>query len=255
MSYRLVTIDKENYLQHPQLVCFINPKHPSYELKVEWLLKRLDEGLQIVLFYPEGEKKAKGYIEFVPGENCWRGVNAGGYMFVHCLWIISNQWKNRGIATVLLQACEQAAMKARMAGIAVLTGNTPFLTKPPIFMKNSYKVVEFASTGHVLMAKHFQDADYPMLYNWDAELSKYQGWHIVYSNQCPWVARFIMELEDWIKDKDIRMQITELTTPKHAQHAPSPYAVFNLIHDGKLLADHYISLTRFANILKKEKAI
>lgn len=34
--------------------------------------------------------------------------------------------------------------------------------------------------------------------------------------------------------------------------APSIYATFNLINNGKLLADHYISLTRFNNIIKKE---
>jgi hypothetical protein len=51
------------------------------------------------------------------------------------------------------------------------------------------------------------------------------------------------------------MQITELKTPADAQNAPSLYSVFNLINNGKLLADRYISLTRFNNILKKEKII
>ena len=39
---------------------------------------------------------------------------------------------------------------------------------------------------------------------------------------------------------------------KEAKNAPSGYGVFNLLHDGKLLEDHYLSATRFKNILKKE---
>jgi hypothetical protein len=51
--------------------------------------------------------------------------------------------------------------------------------------------------------------------------------------------------------KKLNLKITELKTPKQAQEAPSVYSVFTLIKDGKILADHYISSTRFRNILKK----
>jgi hypothetical protein len=53
----------------------------------------------------------------------------------------------------------------------------------------------------------------------------------------------------------IKPEITEISTSAAAQSAPSPYAVFTLINKGKILADHYISGTRFMNILKKEKLI
>ena len=53
----------------------------------------------------------------------------------------------------------------------------------------------------------------------------------------------------------LKLNIVELTSPKEAQNAPSIYATFNLIYDGKLLADHYISARRFTNIIKKEKII
>jgi hypothetical protein len=36
------------------------------------------------------------------------------------------------------------------------------------------------------------------------------------------------------------------------QLAPSGFGTFSLLKDGKLLEDHYISRTRFENILKKE---
>jgi hypothetical protein len=79
-----------------------------------------------------------------------------------------------------------------------------------------------------------------------------KGWSIVYSRQCPWVARFIEEARPVFEKFNLRPRITELETPAQAQRAPSPYGVFSLIHDGRLLADRYISTTRLANILKKD---
>jgi hypothetical protein len=80
-------------------------------------------------------------------------------------------------------------------------------------------------------------------------LSKYQGLHIIYSRQCPWVARFVSETGDLLRQQGIGVAITEIKSAAQAQAAPSPYAVFNLVHDGTLLAAHYISGTRFNNIL------
>jgi hypothetical protein len=46
--------------------------------------------------------------------------------------------------------------------------------------------------------------------------------------------------------------IIEIKTAKQAQKAPSLYGIFNLIYNGKLLSDRYISTTRFLNIINKE---
>jgi len=46
--------------------------------------------------------------------------------------------------------------------------------------------------------------------------------------------------------------MTELENAKQAQNAPSIYTTFNLVYNGKLLVDHYISNKRFLNIIEKE---
>jgi hypothetical protein len=53
-------------------------------------------------------------------------------------------------------------------------------------------------------------------------------------------------------DYGIEMKVTKLLTPEEARNAPSGFGTFSLIKDGKLLEDHYLSRTRFENILKKE---
>jgi len=92
----------------------------------------------------------------------------------------------------------------------------------------------------------------PKFTNWEQQLNDYQGLNIIYSKQCPWIIRSIKELAETAKSNGLTLNITELVSAQQAQNAPSIYSVFNLVHDGKLLADHYISNTRFRNILKKE---
>lgn len=49
--------------------------------------------------------------------------------------------------------------------------------------------------------------------------------------------------------------IRELKSAEEAKSAPSGFGVFSLVHNGELLEDHYISKTRFENIIRKELAL
>jgi len=64
-------------------VCgYKNSKTPGFNEKISWLKKRSKEGLKIKILY-SGEHGAQGMIEYIPGEYCWRPVDANGYMFIH----------------------------------------------------------------------------------------------------------------------------------------------------------------------------
>lgn len=255
MDYRIVKIDERNIAEHPQLVCFINPKHPAYNIKVDWLKSRLNEGLTIKLLYVEDESKPVGFIEYVPGEYAWRAVSAKDYVLIHCIWIYSNLYKNKGVGTKLLNTCIEDAKEQNFAGVAVVTSTDAFMAKKAFFIKNGFQSVDNAPPHHELLLFPFKEAPLPKFNDWRQELNKYQGLNIIYADQCPWVARFMSEVQDFVNQKGIALKVTKLVTSAQAQQAPSPYAVFCLINNGKLLADHYISQTRFTNILKKEKLI
>ncbi|WP_282134916.1 hypothetical protein [Seonamhaeicola maritimus] len=53
-------------------------------------------------------------------------------------------------------------------------------------------------------------------------------------------------------DYGIDLKVSKINTVEEAKNAPSGFGVFNLLRDGRLLEDHYISGTRFRNILEKE---
>lgn len=254
-NFEIVTINKMNLSKHPEVICFINPKNSSYSLKVDWIKQRLTEGLCIKLLYREGSKRAAGFIEYVPGENAWRAVDAKDYMFIHCLYVYPNENKGQGLGSYLIHDCLEVAKANNYAGVAVVASSGSFMAGNDLFLKTGFKLVQKDGKGNELLMKQLHDAPAPYFHDWMSRLREYSGLNIIYSRQCPWVARMIEEIHSSGFAEELNISITELKTPAEAQQAPSVYAVFNLINNGKLLADRYISMTRFKNILRQEKLI
>jgi ribosomal protein S18 acetylase RimI-like enzyme len=250
-EFKIVTVNKNNISEH-EPTCFLNPKNEGYKIKREWLKERFSEGLIIKLVYMKSEKKPVGFIEYVPGEHAWRAVDAKDYMFIHCIWISKNKYKSKGIGSMLVEECIKDAKTQRLCGVAVVTSEGPFMAGKDLFLKNGFESVASVNPAFELMVKIFNNGPAPKVKDWESQKKKFQGLNIVYSKQCPWVIRFMDEVEDIIEKEGLKIKITEIKTPKDAQNAPSFYATFNLIYNGKLLADHYISTTRFKNIIKKE---
>ncbi len=72
------------------------------------------------------------------------------------------------------------------------------------------------------------------------------------ADQCPMLAKSVHDLQETAREQRIFLQVRKLKTAREAQAAPSIYSVFSLVRDGRLLVDHYISRTRFQNIIRKE---
>ncbi|MCK4995936.1 MAG: GNAT family N-acetyltransferase [Thermoplasmatales archaeon] len=248
---KIIDINENNMAKYPP-TCFLNPKNEGYLIKSKWLKKRFYEGMKIKLLYLENEKKCNGFIEYIPGENAWRSVDAKGYMFIHCIWINPNKFKNKGYGSLLIKECIKDAEEQGKDGVAVVTSEDAFMAGKDLFVKNGFKSIASAKPSFELMVKTLKDGPLPKFKDWEKELSKYKGLNIIYTNQCPWVARSIIEINEIAKKEGLKFNVTELKTPKDAQNAPSLYASFNLIYDGKLLSDHYISAKRFRNIINKE---
>jgi GNAT superfamily N-acetyltransferase len=249
LEANIIDVTAANIGEHPQAICFINPKHEHFHHKVDWLEQQFKNGLKIKLLYPAGEKRAVGFIEYVPGEHCWRGVNAKGYMFIHCVWINGKENQLRGLGALLIKAVEAEAKE--MLGVCLLTSDKSFMARRDIFRKLGYQVA--AESGHdQLLVKQFKAGPLPVLRVLRPGTGTGQGLAIVYSRQCPWVARFLEEVKPILKKLNLILAVTELKTPAQAQSAPCVYGVFNLLYDGRVLADRYISTTRFLNILKAE---
>lgn len=249
MKYNIIQVTPENIKDHPGSICFINPNNEFYSKKVEWYKEHYKEGLRIKLLYIEGEKKPVGFIEYTPGEYCWRAVSAKGYMFIHCIWTNGKKNQHNGLGSILIKDLEKDA--ERMAGVAVVTSDNSFMVNNSIFLKEGYKAIAESGKDQ-LMVKQFRDEPLPSFNIRSDVAGKIDDLTIIYSRQCPWVARFIEEMKPILKNENLNPSVVEINTAAEAQNTPSVYGVFNLINKGKILADRYISTTRFVNIIRKD---
>ncbi len=230
--------------------CITNNKHAGYSTKREWLLQRMEEGLELRLLLDEKGKFA-GMVECVPGNEAWRAVDAEGYLFIHCIWVYSKNIRGGGAGTWLLEEVIARAKQLKMKGVAIAVSEKPWIATKELFLKHGFKVVD-TSGGYELMALNFEKTTPPKFMPWEDTLQKVKGWQLFYTHQCPMFAKCLPEIIQVAEENGIALEITEYSSAEEARQGPSIYGVFSLVKDGKLLADHYISTTRFRNIVNKE---
>lgn len=230
-------------------------EHEGCRRKAEWFKKRITEGMKYKVLYSK-EKGPIGMIEYIPGDYAWRAIEADGYMVIHCLCIFAKWFRNKGYASRMIDECIKDATETKKLGVAVVTRKGAWMVGKEIFLKKGFEVADTAPPDFELMAKKFRkDASPPRFKgHWGDVLKKYpKGLTISWSDQCPYIAKSMKEITDLISERyGIEAKINEIESREQAQNAPSPYAIFSLIYNGKLLAFHPISSRRFMNIMDKE---
>ena len=232
-----------------------NTEHEGHRCKRAWLEEQLAAGLRARILLTE-DKRQCGYIEYLPGEQAWRGVDAPGYMFIHCIWTFYRRYKHKGNATRLVQACVDDARKAKMLGVAVIARKKPWLASSDLFLKCGFEVVGTAPPDYELLVKKFRKAapNPKFLPIGPDRLKEYgSGLTIIRADQCPHGVKFAREIAEIAKSEfKLQPRHVVLRSSREAQNAPTPYSVFSIIFNGTVLSDHQISKTRFRNIMKKQ---
>lgn len=251
-DFNVVSVNTKN-VEELGFFCVKNKKHAGYIAKYSWLQHRLDEGLRIKLLLTEEGKQA-GFLEYIPGEYTWRTVHAPDYLVIHCIWVNSNKFPFKGMASALLQDCIQDAEACGKVGVAVVTSEGPWMANKAIFIKNGFEQIDESPPYFQLLVKQTKTGPLPAFpQNWAERLSQFQDLQLIYTNQCPYIGKAVAELPPVAEQHGIQLQLLELNDPAEVrERMPSPYGVISLVYQGRLLADHPISATRFKNILQKE---
>ena len=247
----LVKVNLDNYEQEG-IGCIVNKKHPGYSTKTQWMKDRFSEGLEILLL-----KKGKtmlGFIEYIPIEHVWRPVEGQNYMFIHCLWIYKSDMFGQGLGSYLVNECLKESEKLGKVGVAAVASDGSWLTDMRIYLKNGFEFIEKLERFD-LVACSFQKSKEPKIIDWRPNLKKYKGLHLIYADQCPMFAKCIPEIKDFAAENGLEININRINSSAEAKASPSGYGTFCLIYDGEIIADHYISKTRFKNIVTKELGI
>lgn len=249
----LIDVDSGNFDKLP--CCGIkSPTHPGRGEKRCWLQANSRFGLRAkMLLAPDGQPC--GYIEYLPGEFAWRGVEAAGFMFIHCIWIFVKQHQRKGRGSILVEGCLDDARMAGMRGVVAMVRDGPWLADRRLYVANGFESIDTAPPDYELLVRKFDGSAVNPAFkkDWDKRLEQYgRGLTVIRSSQCPHIAKFAAEIiETAGKEYGISPTVVDLESWSDAQNAPTPYAVFALIYNGRLLADHQISRTRFRNIMSK----
>ncbi len=233
------------------LFCVKDVKSSAFECKHKWFTERYSEGLRINILNGENDRMI-GVIEYVPADSAWRPVDAHEFMFIHCMDVYSKKDRNQGYGSLLVEECEKQALANGMSGVCVMASKGSWMADSDLFSKNGYEVVDQRGRFDLLSKKWNGKAINPKLRDWETQQSQYQGWHLIYADQCPWHEKSVEAMLHTAADFEVDLQVEKLTTAEEAKSAPSGFGVFSLMHDGQLVEDHYLSATRFRNILKKE---
>jgi len=232
------------------IFCIKNLHAEGTMTKKEWFMKHYDSGLRMKIAFANG--KQAGFIEYLPAEIAWRPVDADNYLFIQCIGIFFKDIRSRNLGSELISTCEKDAREQDKSGICTMTSAGPWMANKSVFEKNGFIEIEKLDR-YELMVKNFDDRNpLPKFINWKNKQAQFTGWNLVYANQCPWHTKSVQDLSDAAAKHGIELKVILLKNSAEARQAPSGFAVFSLIRDGRLIEDHYLSRTRFENILDKE---
>ncbi|HEX7401687.1 MAG TPA: GNAT family N-acetyltransferase [candidate division Zixibacteria bacterium] len=239
---QLVDVNAEN-VSETGFFCYMSKrKTEGYRRKLSWVKERFTEGMRIKMF----KLPLRGFIEYIPGEYAWRAVDAKGYMFIHCLWVVG-QSRGKGLASLLLRECIRDAKKSGMSGVAMVTSERDWLVKKQFLSKQGFESVDQAPPTFALLVKKFDDYPSPTFSGgWKSKIKRYgKGITVFRSDQCPYIENYVIAVKKKAKELGITCQVVELNSDQDVRNlAPSAYGVFGITYNGNILS--------YNNLVKNE---
>jgi hypothetical protein len=81
-----------------------------------------------------------------------------------------------------------------------------------------------------------------------------KGLTILAADQCPYAAKTAERVAEASRTLGLEPKVVRVGSAKASRKLPTPYGVFSIIFDGKLIAHRPISATRFVCIMRRSKA-
>lgn len=232
-------------LDRVQMFCGHSPTYRrGYDAKREWLRARLPEGMRYTLLTVNGYNAA--LVEYLPGEYAWRAVDAKGFLFIHCFWVMG-QNRGHGYGRMLLDVCLQDARGTN--GVAVVVSKAHWLPTPKLFLKNGFELADHLAPSFDLLVKRFNpEVSLPRFKRNTAPIPP--GLTLYHSDQCPYtqnVAAIVMRVGEQL---EIPVTIIHVDSAKAAQQSPCPYGTMGYYYNGELLTYHPTGTEKLLAMLK-----
>jgi len=223
----------------------------GYRRKCDWLKKCYAEGLRYKVLRSR-EYGDIGVIEYAPGRHAWRPVEAEGCFVIHCL-MVNRKHLGKGLGTLLLGSCLRDAKESRRRGVAVVTSTDSFMADSRLFIKAGFVSVE-SIPPYELLVKKFNKAtpDPRFIVDRERVLRRHKkGLTILAADQCPMVPKCVKDIAEASRALGLKTKVVRVRSDRESRELPTPYGVFSIIYDGRLIAERPVSGTRFKNIMSK----
>jgi len=257
MNFEIIDINSTNVEKYGLFCKKSQKKEAGYKNKVEWIKERFKEGLKYKLLRVKEANKVRlgGFIEYIPGEYNWRGIEAPDWMVIHCIWVVGRD-KKRGYASRLLEECLKDAREADMQGVVCMTAEKGgWLPNKKLFEKHRFEKVDEYEPFFGLYARAVLDkVTFPKFYPISIDkMNEYdKKITILYSHQCPYITRTVEEIRSFAKKADLSFQEINLKNCKDAQlNQIHPYGTYCIFSDDKFLSYIPGEKKRILNFLKK----
>jgi GNAT superfamily N-acetyltransferase len=225
-------------------------KNEGHRRKCAWLRKRYAEGLRFEVLRSRRFGDI-GMIEYAPGSQAWRPVEADGYLVIHCL-MVGSKHKGKGLGTLLLADCLRDAKKSKCRGVAVVTSSDSFMAENGLFIKAGFVSVE-SNPPYELLVKKFQAAvpDPHFIADGERVLKRHtKGLTILAADQCPMVPKWVEDISQAARALGLKPKVVRIRSAKASRELPTRYGMFSIICDGRLIVERPVSATRFKNIVR-----
>ncbi len=223
---------------------------PGYRRKTNWLKERYAEGLRFKVLR-SGEFGDIGMIEYALGNQAWRPVEAAGYLVIHCL-MVNFKHKGKGLGSLLLESCLRDAKKSNSRGVAVVTSSDSFMAGSDLFIKAGFVPVDRIPPYELLVKKLKKAAPDPYFIVQREQLIKRyrRGLTILAADQCPYVPKTAERIAAVSRRLGLKPKVVRVGSAKASRQLPTPYGVFCILCNGKVIAERPISATRFLSIMR-----
>lgn len=245
-----VRVTKDN-LESEHICCAISSnKDIQVASKKAWLAQRFDDGLVFL----KSVERGKCFIEYIPAENAWNPIIAGGYMYIDCLWV-SGAFKGHGYSNDLLAECVNDSKSKGKIGLCILSSGKkkPFLADPKYLKRKGFAICDEADNGIQLWYLPFAlDAAKPCF----KECARHphveeSGFVLYYTSQCPFNAKYVPVVEMAAKERGVSFKAIHLENKEDAQNAPTPITTYALFCDGEYLTNEQMNDTKFIKLLSR----
>ncbi len=236
-----------------------NANNLGHRRKTSWLKKRYAEGLRYKVLRSDKFGDI-GMIEYAPGSHAWRPVEAEGYLVIHCLWVYGKH-KGKGLGSLLLESCLEDAKKSKCRGVAVVTSSDSLMAGSDLFAKAGFVPVdrvigssEASAAPYELLVKKLKKTapDPRFTVKRERVFNRHRkGLTILAADQCPYVAKSVERIAEASRTLGLEPKVVRIGSAKASRELPTPYGVFSIIHNGKLIAHRPISATRFMSIMRR----